>query len=382
MLFTYFSLKKKTLTSGCAITCLWLYLSSKYKKEGYMTQLNKLFALPLVIATLFLAAILASVAPVHALSSSSLLLGDPRTGETTTYTFSSSNFTTATSIQCINIELNTQADGAGSAVPGIDTTSSTLDSSTVITAGSWTVDNGTNSRLRITNAGGENPSANGDIVFGAVDNGTTEGATYFAILTTYTDTGCSTPASGVDTTVVAFTYTDGELVQLTIDPTLTFSVNTVGSGVDVNGVNTTVASSASGINFGNSVTQSVNGVSAHELEVGTNATGGYSVFIRHTGNLSNGSDTIANHTGTNAVPTSFPAAGTEAWGYTTEDGDLTQFGSDEWAGFTTSNEVVMENGSAVSGTETTEVGHQVGVASTTPAGTYQTTIIYTVASTY
>lgn len=355
-----------------------------------MAQVNKLFALPLIIALAFISALIIASTPVHALSSSSLLLGDPRTGETTTYSFSSSNFSTATSIRCLEIELNTQADGAGSAVPGIDTTGSSLDSSTVLTAGSWTVDNSTNSTLRITNAAGESPSASGNIVFGGVDNGTTEGATYFAIVTTYTNVGCTTPTGGVDTAVVAFIYTDGELVQLTIDPTLTFSINSVLASQAVNGATTTVASTPSGINFGNSVTQSVNGVSAHELEVGTNATGGYSVFIRHTSDLTNGSDTISNHTGTNASPTSFPAAGTEAWGYTTLDSDLGGTGDNdrftnpggEWAGFTTSNELVMDNSNAVSGTETALVGHQVGISSTTPAGTYQTTIVYTVASTY
>jgi hypothetical protein len=255
-----------------------------------------------------------------------------------------------------------------------------LSSSTLITAGNWTIDNDTNGLLTITNATGETPAANGNIVWGAVDNGSTEATTYYGLFNTYSDDTCST---GVDSVVVAYTYNNGELVTLTIDPTLTFSVNSVGIGVDVNGATTTVASGASSIDFGSNVTHTTNGVSGHRLDVVTNATSGYNVYIRHTDDLTNAaSDTITAHTGTNAAPTAFPAAGTEAWGYTTEDADLTQFDANEWAGFTTSNELVMTNPNATSGTDQVEVGHQVGVSNITEAGTYQTTLIYTIVATY
>lgn len=337
-------------------------------------------ALSLVVSLLLLV-----TSPARALSDSSLLLSDPRSSQTgVTYTFTSAGFS-GTTLRCIQLQLDTQSDGAGSAVG--TTTGASLSSSTLITAGSWTPDFSTNGMLELTNAGGEVPSASGDIVFGGITNGATEGTTYFGIFTTFSDAGCTT---SVDTTIVSYLFTDGELVQLTIDPTLTFAVNTVATSQAVNGATTTIGSTPSGINHGNSVTQAANGISAHDLQVGTNAPGGYSVYIRHTGLLQNGAtDTIANHTGTNAAPTAFPAAGTEAWGYTTEDGTLTTGTADRftnggpfWAGFTTSNEVVVDNPGALSGTETTRVGHQVGVSATTPAGTYQTTIIYTVASTY
>lgn len=349
------------------------------------TQTKLVQALSLLAGILFLT--LLPVLRVDALSDTSLSLSDPRTSQTSvTYTFDSSGFSTGTTIRCIDLILNTQADGGGSAVG--TTTAFTLDSSTVITAGSWTENTSVNGRLRITFAGGQTPAASGDIVFGGITNGSTEGVNYFGIFTTYTDAAC-TGGNEVDEATVAFIFTDGELVQLTIDPTLTFTVASVGSGQSVNGATTTVASTATGIDFQNSVTFAAKGVSAHDLQVGTNATGGYSVYVRHTGQLSNGSDNIANHTGTNAAPTAFPAAGTEAWGYTTQDSNLGSGTADRftnpanrWAGFTTANEVVADNVSAPSGTETTRVGQQVGVAATTPAGTYQTTIIYTVASVY
>lgn len=350
-----------------------------------MTRIFSRLSYAVGAAMLLIALMLTMTSRAQALNNSSLLLSDPRTSQTTDYTFASSNFTTATSLQCITIELNTQADGGGSVPTGVDTTSFTLDSSTLITAGSWTEDTGVNGVLEITSAG-ENPASNGNIIFGNIDNGSTEGATYYALFNTYSD-ACSTV---VDSTVVAFVYTNGELVQLTIDPTLTFSVNDVAAGEFVNTVETTVGSTATGINFGNTVDQANNGVSAHDIEVGTNAPGGYTVSIRHTEQLTNAaSDTIANHSGTNGTPTAFPGVGTEAWGYTTEDSTLETGTADRftnggpfWAGFTTGNEIVVDNSGTFSGTETTRIGHQVGVAATTPAGTYQTTIIYTVASTY
>jgi hypothetical protein len=336
------------------------------------------------VATIILA-MFVSLMRVDALSSSSLQLSDPRPGQTgVTYTFQSSSFTTGTTIECIDLFLNTEVDGSGSAVG--TTTSSSLLSSSLITAGSWSINNAVNGRLRITNATGQTPAASGNIVFGGITNSASED-TYYGVFTTYTDDTCTTPSGGVDSVSVAFVIVNGSLVSLTIDPTLTFTVQAVAVSQAVNGATTNTASTATGIDFQNNVTSSTNGISAHDLIVGTNATGGYSVFVRHTGDLSNGSDTIANHTGTNALPTVFSAVGTESWGYTTNDFTLDatadRFDSNLWAGFTTSNGLVAYNGAAPSPSpETTRVGHQVGVSSGTPAGTYQTTIIYTATSVY
>lgn len=320
---------------------------------------------------------LPAIAGAAVVSDGSLLLSDPRPDQTNvSYTLSASGFTTGTSIGCIQVELNTEADGSGTTPSGVDTQSSTLASSTLITSGNWTVDNTTNGTLSITDATGENPASTGDVEWGTIENGDTADTTYFAILTTYENSDCST--GPVDNTVVTFRYVDGSLVELVIEPTLTFTVNGVASGEGVNGATTSLNTSATAVNYDNSVTATTNGISAHDLQVSTNAPGGYSVYIRHTGDLTNGSHTIDNHSGTNATPTSFASPGNEAWGYTSTD----LFGSNLWAGFTTSNEAVMENTSATTGTETNRVGHQVGIESTTPAGTYQTTVVYTVTSTY
>ena len=314
------------------------------------------------------------------ITSGSVELSDPRTGESSSYTVTGSNFTTGTTVHCMAVALNDQADGSGSIPNNIDTSSSTLSSSTLF-SGSWSVDNSSNGILRITSVAGEAPAANGNVVWAGVTNGDTD-QTYYALVTTYTDTGC-TSGNEVDSTTLAFAYKDGTLVSLTLEPTLLFTVNGVNLAANVNSTALTVASTATGIDHGTTVTTSANGVSAHDLTVTTNASGGYNVYLRDTGPLTNAAgDTIALHTGTNAAPTSFPATGTEAWGYTTEDADLAQFSGNRWAGFTTSNEQVMTNSSATAGSETVRVGHQVGIANSTPAGTYTTTMIYTIVATY
>lgn len=320
------------------------------------------------------------------LTSASLSLSDPRTNQTASYTFGASAF--SGTAECIILEFNTAADGSGGVPAGLDSTSAALSASgSMITEANWTLDATANGTLELTYATGETPTGPGTLIFTGVDNGSTEATTYYALFNTYSDDTCVTE---VDEVVVAFVFSDGELVSLTVDPTLTFTVNTVSGGVSVNGTNTTVASGASSIDFGNSVTSSANGVSAHRLDVTTNADGGYVVYIRHNANLTNqSSDTITVHAGTNGTPTTFSAVGTESWGYTTEDSSLTGGTADRftnpgnaWAGFTTSNAPVMDNPAATAGTEQTEVGHQVGISTSTEAGVYTTTIIYTIVSTY
>ncbi len=352
-----------------------------------MTQTRSILATTGVVITALILATIAPALRVSALTNSSLALSDPRTSQTSTYTFDSSGFTTATTINCIQLDIGTASDGTGDA--GLDLSGLTLDSHTVVSGG-WAVGSvdGTTDQMRATLVAGENPIANGNIVWGGVVNGATEGTTYFGLLETFSNIDCTT-GGAVDSVAVAFVYKDGELVQLTIDPTLIFTCSPVASGQTVNGATTTVGSTGTGIDHANNVTFAANGISAHDINVSTNATGGYTVSIRQTAQLSNGPDTIADWTGTNAAPTTFPAAGTEAWGYTTEDSSLAggtanRFTSagNVWAGFSTTNEPVIDNTVATTGTETTRVGHQVGVSTTTPAGTYQTTIIYTVASVY
>lgn len=345
-----------------------------------------------VAACLFaVALLLAVIIPafrVSALNSSSLTLSEGRPSQVSSYSFQTSGLDTGTTINCIQLDIGTAVDGTGDA--GLTVAAATLGTNTIPSGGTWTVSavEGTD-QLRATSAGGAVPNASGNTIWNNVTNGTTADTTYFGVFSTYGNVDCTT-GGPIDTVVVTLIFKNGSLVSLTIDPSLTFTVAGVSDTAEtVNGVSTTVTSTPTAIDFQNNVTSLVKGVSAHDLTVGTNATGGYTLYIKHTGLLTNGaSDTIDNWTGTNAAPTAFPAAGTEAWGYTTEDGTLltgtaNRFtnGGDFWSGFNTVNEIVGDS-NAPATNETTRVGHQVGVSASTEAGTYQTTIVYTVASVY
>ena len=342
-------------------------------------SLNALRALALAISVVGL--LFGAVMPVYSAPSDvSLELGDSRVDETSTYVLDMSTMDTATSLQCIELDLGSSLDGTG-AISGLDTSSSTFDSSDLITFGSWSVDNtgSGNHQLRITNGSGETPNAAGSITWGNVTNGDTAETAYYAVMTTYTDAGCSTSN---ETITVAFIFTNGQFVSATVDPTLTFDVQPVGSGQAVAGTTTTVATSDGAVPFG-SITAVANGVAAHDLEVTTNASSGYNVYLRYTQAITSElGDTIDDHTGTYASPSAFPAPGTEAFGFHTDDTDIAGFGASNFAAFKTSNEVVMTNTTAATVAETNRVGYQIGIATTTESGTYVTTLIYTAVPTY
>ena len=327
--------------------------------------------------------VIGNVASVAALNTSSMTLSDSRPSQTgVTYTFDSDGWDTVTVINCVQIVFSLNADGTGGVPAGMSTTGADfLVGSTALTHGSWTETFTTNGTLELT-AGAEAIQASpGDLVFNGITNPNTD-ATFFATVDTYTNADCATGPT--DNTVVAFATKDGTPVSLTIDPNLTFTCTGLGVGVAVNGETTTHASTGSSIDYLNDVTSAQEGVSAHDLSVTTNASGGWTVYIQHTGQLTNSnSDTIDNHSGTNLSPSAM-ANGTEGWGYTTEDTTLSaigdganRFGANEFAGFTTSAEEVITDEAG-----NTRVGHRVDVAAATEAGTYTTNIVYTVVATF
>ncbi len=344
------------------------------------TLLKQVFA---VLFVALYAAVYATPAYSAVLTTTSITLGDPRTGLSSTYTAAASGVGAGT-IGCVDLDLGSAADGSG-AIAGINTGSSTLDSFSLTGGGGWVVDNSQSGSLTLR-ATNPTPAAgtNGSVTWGAVTNGSTENVTYYGVLTTYTDNTCATP---VDTATMTFVYKNGELVTLTIDPSLTFSCAGVALGQDVfpsrgaSSINTTVLSNASGIDHASTVNSTTNGISAHDLTTTTNASGGFNVYIRHTGLLTNGaSDTIATG-GLSDQP--FTAPGVEGWAWTTDDNAIgthndTDIGN--WTSFLSSNALVATEGGVA--TTTDRVGHQVGVAGTTPAGTYTTTIIYTAVAIY
>lgn len=173
-----------------------------------------------------------------------------------------------------------------------------------------------------------------------------------------------------------------------INPEMTFTVSGHPNSGTCNGedLSDDVTPTGTAVAFG-SMTTSANKVAAQDLQTTSNNGSGITVYSRKTGLLTNGSDFIGDVAGTYASPGTFPSPGTAAFGYTTDESGMPSGTPDRftnptasWAYFTTSN-------SAISFTDepadhTICVAYQVGVSTTTPAGTYSTTIIYTAVPNY
>ncbi len=170
------------------------------------------------------------------------------------------------------------------------------------------------------------------------------------------------------------TVLDGNAVTkltVVVDPILTFTVHGRTVPGDCNGATMTRPATSTAVDLGSINTVAAS--SAQDIQVATNAANGYTVYLRRTQPLQSSADTFADVTGTEATPVAFPAT-TEAFGYST-DGVAT-FATNKWAGITDTNQQVA---SVVSGpTDTTScVAYQVRADSTTIAGNYTSTVLYT-----
>jgi len=324
------------------------------------------------------------------LTGGSVSLSDSRPSTASvTYTIDFDNVTTS-AIKCIKVVFSDAAT-SGSVPTGMSTASAALGGTSdyIPTPGSWTADGSTlNGTVSITYATGETPALATDrtVIISGITNGSTANTTYYAQFSTYNNTNCS--ASGVDSAAATFIFTSGQSVSLTVDPSLSFSIAAVNSSQAVNSATTTVTSTTTTIPLG-TVTASANAIAAHDLSVTTNAGSGYTVYTRYSAAPTSGSNSIDDHSGSNGTPAAFSAAGTEAFGYTTNDAVLgtgtadrfTSAGGNKWAAFTSSNAEVAYSAAAVSA-QTTRVGYQVGISGTTPAGTYTNTVIFTATPLY
>ena len=353
--------------------------------------LASVFAAMLAIVLLFWQVQMVGAAT---LTTASVTLSDPRpSAASVSYDFQASGVTTS-AIRCIRVEFDSAADGSGGKPTNLDITSATLGGTSdyIPTPASWSVaNNNTTGVSSITFASGETPASASarNVILAGITNGNTADNDYYLIFSTYNNTDCST--SPVDSVTVGFIYTNGQTVTATVEGSLAFSV----AGVTGNGsitanaatITSGLATTSTTIPFA-TVTSSANKVAAQDLTVSTNSTNGYSIFTRYTGALASGGNTITDHTGSNATPTAFPAAGTEAFAYTTEDATLTgttdrftSSGGNKWAAFTTSNAELVYNAGAVS-SQTTRVGFQVGISATTEPGAYSSTVVYTAVPVY
>ena len=332
----------------------------------------------------------AGIANAATLSTAKVALGDSRPSTTAVnYTFTGSSVQTV-AIKCIKLVFSTTA--TGTTVPtGFDSSVgavaiNTGSTSYVPTPASLTLTKATNGTLTLVDPAGQTPAsaASRTVSIDGITNSSVADTAYFLKVNTYNNIDCST--SPIDNANVLFINTNGSTLSLTIDNTLSFTVNAVASGQSCNGTNSTATSTATTLPFG-TVTASSNGIVCQDLTAATNSTGGYTIFARYTAKPTNAlAQTIADFSGTNTTPTTFSAAGTEAYGYTTNDftlgtGSTARFTANKYAAMTASNNEIAYEAAGVTST-TYRVGHQVGVSLTTFPGTYITTIIYTCTPVY
>lgn len=339
------------------------------------------FSRKVAVAALIIGSVVSNigVASAAVLTTASVTQSDPRASQTSNYAFLTSNVTTSLT-RCFKEVYATTS--TGTAVPtGFSSTAATVNtgSTNYLTTTGFALDATTNGTLKYTLAGGATPPSSSARTFqvDGITNGSTTGVTYFLQFSTYSDAACTI---AIDSVTLAFVYTDGQSVSITVDPTLTFTVSAVASGGTVNSATSNVTTTSTSVPLG-TPTISTNQIAAQDVAVSTNAGSGYTVYIRYTGAPASGSNTLASHSGTNAAPTVFSAAGTEAFGYTTNNftlgtGTANRFSANKWAAFTTSNNEVAFSSAPVSA-QTTRLGYQIGIAGITKAGNYTTTVIYT-----
>lgn len=331
----------------------------------------------------------AGVANAATLTSASVALSDPRpTTSGVTYTMTVSGVS-ATALRCIQATFVTTPSGS-TAVPSLVASSATVNAGSTLLGGStgtWNVTDTANSvkYTNTTNTVAPTTTSGATFIMQAIQNGNTADTSYWVQFKTFSDSGCATP---IDNTTVGFIYTNGSTLSLTVDQTLSFTVNAVAASQSCAGATTTQASTSTTIPFG-TVTTATNGLVCQDLTAATNASSGYTIYARYTGQLANAlSQPLADWTGSNSNPTTFPTAGsnTEAYGYSTNDttlgtGTAGRFASNKFAALTTSNNEVAYESAGVTST-TYRLAHEVQIATTTKPGTYQTTVVYTCTPVY
>lgn len=167
-------------------------------------------------------------------------------------------------------------------------------------------------------------------------------------------------------------------VSVSVDPSFLLSIGGYNSGTCNGATINATSSTATAVPL--RPTSGTNAIGGQTLTVSGNASLGYTLFVRSTGALSDGNGhTIPDWTGTNAAPTAFPAAGNARLGYTTDhalSGSATRFQTNLWAGFPATNQEVATLATQPAA-DVTHVCMQAGIATSTAAGVYSTTIIYT-----
>lgn len=197
------------------------------------------------------------------------------------------------------------------------------------------------------------------------------GTTLLALSGSFGDTG---------TTASYIIADDQVVITATVDPTLTFTVsdNTVGFG--------TLGSGAARWATGTSGTGSAPAASsgAHELTIGTNASGGYAITYNGA-TLTSGGNTIDVATIAGDADGT-PGSEQFALGIDDNGGNATipsayDYGSNNYK-FVAGTTTTIASETAASATETIDVQYIANISSSTEAGSYSTTVTYIATGTF
>jgi hypothetical protein len=346
-----------------------------------------------------------SLANAVTLGHASVALSDPRPSTSSVnYTFTvgfAGAAVQSATVKCVKIVYATTAtDTAGTTGPtsfsAASTTTASLASSTLVNSSSsgWSVavTGAGNNIVKYTNATGVTPSTTtgATLIQNLTANSSIGDTAYYAFFNTFGNTDCAT--TPLDTATVEFINTAGSTLSLTVDNTLSFTVNGRTLGVDACSDGSTtgdVTTTATTIPFG-TVTSASPKLACQRLTAASNSTNGYTIYLRYTSKPTNAlTQTISDVTGTNNAPSAFATADAQGgYGYSTSDATLTgsagtgagqnnRFtGGTLYAAGTTSNAEVGYESAGVSSTNY-DVSHKVAITNTTQPGTYTNTIIYT-----
>lgn len=225
-----------------------------------------IFSYQFVAFVMFLAVCLmsfASTASAAEITSRKLTLGSSVPSAATTYGFSFSLPTTGTNVQSVAALICTTASGTCTTPSGFTVTGSTLSSqpTNLGAASGWTVNTATAGSLRILDASNSSaPSGTTTITWSNVTNPSATNATFFARITTYSDSAWTT---AIDTGTFAASTAGQITVTVSIDEALTFTL------------------AAATVPLG-TVTTSSTGSGTSTMTASTNGGSGYSITVNGT----------------------------------------------------------------------------------------------------
>ncbi len=303
------------------------------------------------------------------ITNSSVQFSDSRPSATAIVYTVGFTFPSTTAIQCVQVKFATTS-GMGTPATGMTSASGFSLSGGGLTHGNWSNFGSTNGSLQIDAGSNQTPTATAaTVTWTGVTN--TSLSTEYAQITTYSTNTSHVCTGQIDqSNVMALVTTAGVTASVSVDPSLTFSVANAGSAVNGSGDTSPVTTTSTTVPFG-TVAAGATAWGSQTLTTSTNASHGYSVYVRYSGAMTDANtDTFRDQAGTPGAPNNYDGSSSQSsFGYTADGAGVT-FGANKWAGLTTTN------------TQVFHVEYKVEPSNTQAPGTYQTTVIYTATPTY